>query len=106
MGYLSLVIKEGLRMYPSSIRSHGYITKESVEIAGVEVPAGQIMYINLLGAHYNTEQWKEPMRFVPDRFDPESEWFLTPSGKPRHPLSYIPFSFGTYFLRVFTFLKL
>jgi cytochrome P450 len=44
--------------------------------------------------HHDPEQWIEPLKFIPERFDPESKYFLTPSGKKRHPMSYIPFFGG------------
>jgi cytochrome P450 len=42
----------------------------------------------------NPEQWSEPERYIPERFDPSSPYFLTPSGKRRHPMSYGPFLGG------------
>ena len=45
-------------------------------------------------AHRNPNEWHYPDKFMPERFDPESEYFKTPNGKARHPLSFIPFSFG------------
>ena len=34
------------------------------------------------------------MRFIPDRFDPTSKYYLTPKGTKRHPMSYGPFLGG------------
>lgn len=42
----------------------------------------------------NPEQWGEPEKYIPERFDPASPYFLTPSGKRRHPMSYGPFLGG------------
>ena len=34
-------------------------------------------------------------KFIPERFDPKNdEYYLTPDGKPRHIMSYIPFLGG------------
>ena len=52
------------------------------------------MRVNIIGAHFNPQQWKEPHRFLPERFNPDSEYFLTPAGKKRHPFAFCPFSFG------------
>ena len=45
--------------------------------------------------HYNPAEWYEPEKFLPERFDPESKYFLSPStGKRRDTYSYIPFLIG------------
>jgi len=44
--------------------------------------------------HSNPDEWVEPERFIPERFDPRSKYFLTPDGKKRHPFSYAPFFGG------------
>jgi cytochrome P450 len=38
--------------------------------------------------HYilnNPEEWQEPDKFIPERFDSLSKYYMTPSGKKRHP---------------------
>jgi cytochrome P450 len=32
--------------------------------------------------------------FIPERFDPESKYYLTPDGKKRNPFSFSPFLGG------------
>ena len=44
--------------------------------------------------HHNPDEWIEPSKFIPERFDPSSPFYLTPSGKKRHPMSYGPFFGG------------
>ena len=44
--------------------------------------------------HRNPKQWHEPEEFIPERFDPSSKYFLTPEGKKRHPMAFVPFSGG------------
>ena len=44
--------------------------------------------------HHNPDEWIEPKKFIPERFDPSSPYYLTPSGKKRHPMSYGPFLGG------------
>mmetsp|Transcript_25393 Transcript_25393/g.19133 ORF Transcript_25393/g.19133 Transcript_25393/m.19133 type:complete len:96 (-) Transcript_25393:125-412(-) len=44
--------------------------------------------------HRNPLEWKEPDDFIPERFDPLSDYYLTPAGKKRHPYSFIPFHGG------------
>ena len=42
----------------------------------------------------NPAEWIEPEKFIPERFDSSSKYFLTPSGKKRNPYSYSPFLGG------------
>jgi cytochrome P450 len=42
----------------------------------------------------NPLEWIEPEKFIPERFDPKSPFFLTPAGKARNPYSFSPFLGG------------
>ena len=44
--------------------------------------------------HTHSDQWQRPHEFLPERFDPESDLYLTPSGKKRNPVCWVPFSSG------------
>lgn len=55
---------------------------------------GDRFQISFESVHHDPAQWKEPSKFVPERFDKESEWSHTPEGKPRHPLAFTPFMGG------------
>ena len=48
----------------------------------------------MTGIHHNTKEWQSPEEFLPERFDPESPLFLTPSGKARNQYSHFAFSGG------------
>jgi steroid 17alpha-monooxygenase/17alpha-hydroxyprogesterone aldolase len=48
----------------------------------------------MLRLHHNPDEWKEPDKFIPERFDPSSPYYLTPHGKKRHPMSFGPFLGG------------
>ena len=52
------------------------------------------MVINVHSLHRNKDEWIEPEKFIPERFDPESKYFLTPNGQKRHPMSFAPFLGG------------
>lgn len=52
------------------------------------------IYFYLHGVHHNPNEWQQPDKFLPERFDPESELFKTPDGKARNPMSHTPFLFG------------
>ena len=124
---LSCIVKETLRIDPAGNRSLKYSAYEKTEICGVPIPKGSYVMIALLTTHYNREQYPDPFKFIPERFDPKSSFYRTASANSndnknttndkslsnnsfetsihdassnsqnsntRHPLSYIPFSFG------------
>ena len=43
----------------------------------------------------NPNEWIEPKKFIPERFDESSEFFLTPDGNKRNPYSFSPFLGGS-----------
>ena len=94
--YLYNVVKEGLRIDPPGSDALPYEVNKNVTICGVPIDKGSIINVNLLNQHYNPEEWQEPLKFIPERFDPESDYFYKPGEekKPRNPLSWVPFSFG------------
>jgi cytochrome P450 len=61
----------------------------------VRIPKGQEVRFDLLGAHINQDEWKNPLEFIPERFDPDSEFYKKQSeDKQRSPLAHVPFSVG------------
>jgi hypothetical protein len=95
MDYLAYVIKETLRMDPPTVGTFPYIVKRDVEICGVLLKKGTNVRPELLTPHYNPNEWKKPMEFVPERFDPESEWFQVEGEKKGRDInSWLPFSRG------------
>mmetsp|Transcript_7557 Transcript_7557/g.8596 ORF Transcript_7557/g.8596 Transcript_7557/m.8596 type:complete len:293 (+) Transcript_7557:712-1590(+) len=94
MEYLTIFLKEVLRCHPPAVRSLGYKAMRSFKLRDILIPKGELIAFNILACHFSKDQWKEPLEFKPERFDPSSEYFTTPNGKTRHPLSYIPFTFG------------
>lgn len=43
---------------------------------------------------HHPEQWQDPDRFIPERFNPESPYFKRPDGGVRHALALQPFLGG------------
>ena len=50
--------------------------------------------IDIYALQHNPEEWIEPEKFIPERFDPASPYYLTPKGTKRHPMSFGPFFGG------------
>lgn len=41
------------------------------------------------------KEWKEPLKFIPERFDENSDYYCSPEGDTkRNPTSFIPFNLG------------
>ena len=93
--YLNYVIKESQRIDNPVIVSITYQALEDCEVTGVKISKGDRLEFNIQHSHYNPEQWHRPEEFLPERFDPQDELFFKPgTNEPRHPKSYIPFTFG------------
>ena len=96
LDYLNNVLKETLRIDPPGIESLLYKTYEDITICGVDIPKNMPIVIDILSAHYNKEEWIDPFKFIPERFDSGSKYFLKPnSDKPRSPHSFVAFSQGS-----------
>lgn len=97
--YITYVFKEVCRLDSPGMFSIRYEALEDIKICGVPIPKGTILDMNAYGPHLDKEQWKQPLDFIPERFDPMSDMFNKPSsngttGKSRHPKSMVPFSSG------------
>ena len=84
--YLSMFIKESLRMYPVATSVNKKSNKPIV-IDGHDIPVGSLLNIGIYQAHFLEEFWPEPDKFDPNRFSPENIDRI-------HPFSYLPFSAG------------
>jgi len=96
LDYLSFVAKETLRIDPPAFASITYTPSEEISICGVNIKKGQQIQIGILALHYHQLYWQEPMKFIPERFDPESDYYYKPGNKKetRDPTCFIPFSYG------------
>ncbi len=52
------------------------------------------MILNIQQLHNDPEEWISPERYIPERFDLGSKYFLKPNGEKRHPFSFQPFLGG------------
>ncbi len=93
MNHFSNCISETLRVDTPPI-SFGIQMTEPVEIFGTKISDQHQILINIHGLHFNEEEWIDPERWIPERFNPESPFYLTPKGTKRHPMSYGPFLGG------------
>lgn len=89
--YLQCCINESLRLEPPVRIATPHTFTEDVTIGGFPFRKGQCFNISLYHMHRNPQEWIQPDDFIPERFDPNSKFYLTPGGKTRHPGSYMPF---------------
>ncbi len=71
-------------MENSSSGTLNYRCFEDLEIDGVQIKAGTDILYNIHGLHHHKDHWIEPDKFIPERFDPASKYFRTPSGQMRN----------------------
>lgn len=83
-----------MRIEPPVAFSSLCTVTEDVTIGKYTVKKNYPFSIDIISLHHNKQEWIEPERFIPDRFNPASPYFLAPSGKKRHPMSYGPFLGG------------
>jgi cytochrome P450 len=95
LNYLSYVVKETLRL-SSPIYGKTMEAQKDVKLEdGFNVKKGTIIYPNngVIGVSENI--WKDPLKFIPERFDPESPYFKLPDGKSkREPITWLAFGSG------------
>lgn len=83
--YVDWVIKEALRLYPP-IHVGNRRVRMDMEFGGHRLEAGQRVMYSIYLSHRDPKIWKDPDRFLPERFQP---------GEDRRPgLSYVPFGGG------------
>lgn len=92
--YLRHCFYESMRIEAPTMFTTSNCFNEDVTIDGITIKAGQGFYVNLDAIHHNSEEWHTPELFIPERFNSESKYFKRPDGKPRNPLSFVPFTSG------------
>ena len=63
-------------------------------MGGFKFRKGDTLTVNVDALHKDPSVWQEPDKFIPERFDSHSEFFLKPDGQKRSPYSFIPFFGG------------
>ena len=91
---MNRVIMEGLRYQPPGGITPFVFDRDVTLANKLTVKKGDTVRVMHWYMHKSTDQWQRPHEYLPDRFDPESPLYLTPSGKKRNTMSYVPWSAG------------
>jgi len=78
--YLQYFCKELLWIDPPIVVSIVQVVKEKFQIDDMHLLKETDIRYNIVGSHYNTNQWIDPYEFIPERFDPSSKYYLRPDG--------------------------
>lgn len=84
MTYLSQVLKETLRMYPTAPGTSRWV-KEDITISGIHIPGGIACFFSSYVSGRLDKFFKDPLTFDPDRFHPDA---------PKPYYCYYPFALG------------
>ncbi|XP_063352209.1 cholesterol 24-hydroxylase-like isoform X2 [Pelmatolapia mariae] len=82
--YLSQVLKETLRIYPTAVGTSRDVAEDMV-IDGIHIPGGVSVFFSSYVSGRMERFFKDPLRFDPDRFHPDA---------PKPYYCYYPFALG------------
>ncbi|XP_044740054.1 cytochrome P450 4g15-like [Chrysoperla carnea] len=85
--YMEMVINESMRLYSPGPTVTRQLT-EDIKFDNWLIPKGASCVVSIFSLHRDGNVWKNPLKFDPDRFTPDSS-------KTRHPYAHIPFSAGS-----------
>jgi len=92
--FLWQVINECLRFNPPAPQTDEYKICKDCTLGGVQFKKDTQVDYSLFSVLHNPNEWYHPEKFLPERFDQSHEYFKTPSGNERHPMSFQPFGIG------------
>ncbi|XP_036614860.1 cytochrome P450 4F2-like [Trichosurus vulpecula] len=87
MPFLTMCIKESLRLHPPVVVIARQCTKDIQLPDGRIIPEGCTCSLSIFGIHHNPSVWPNPEVYDPYRFEPEKIQKMS-------PLAFIPFSAG------------
>ncbi|XP_075148981.1 putative cytochrome P450 9f2 isoform X2 [Haematobia irritans] len=91
MQYLDMVVQECLRKWPGAIAADRVCSKDISYDLGdgqkLELKKGDIIWMPIVGFHRDAKYFENPMKFDPERFNPDNKEKL-------HPCAFMPFGVG------------
>eukprot|EP00347_Sterkiella_histriomuscorum_P011859 403370835 len=92
--YYQMIFNESLRIEPPLPANQMFIFTEDTQLGPYYIKNGEGIILNIQQIHHNPDQWQVPEKFIPERFDLKSSYYLTPTGQKRNPYSFTPFFGG------------
>jgi cytochrome P450 len=86
---LTWAMRESLRLVPPLTSMPRMCVKDTV-FQGFEIPAGMLVGVYPIHAHYMESLWTDPFKFDPERFSPERQ------EDKRHSYAWVPFGGGAH----------
>jgi cytochrome P450 len=83
-----------MRFNPPAAATEQYKVLKDCQLGKYKFKKGALFGYLIHELHKNPHQWYHPEKYLPDRFNPEHQYFNKPNGDPRHPNAYMPFGFG------------
>lgn len=96
---------ESMRLQPPVYQTSTCCMSEDVQCGPVKMRKDDPFSISIHHLHNNPEEWFEPDRFIPERFNTDHPYYLTPAGNKRNPFSFSPFLGGSRICMGKTFIE-
>jgi len=93
--YMNWAMMETLRIQPPASVTSTLILSQDAKVGDLNLKKGEEFMVNLTGLAHNGNEWPNPHKFIPERFDASSPHFLTSAGKKRNSSSYAVFAGGS-----------
>ena len=85
---------ESLRMEPPVLFSSLHVFLENCQLGDYSFSKSHNVILNIQQLMHDPQEWREHDKYIPERFDHHSQYYLRPDGSKRNPLSFTPFFGG------------